>query len=99
MGLEPQNVNKKQTLTSKYQQTLNGNWVTLITHSAFYADAERKEAQPEAVLLSSQHRHFHSLSTQQCYSIFATKFFSELGHLTLFTIFFAGDQGLNYNVK
>ena len=41
MGLEPQNVNKKQTLTSKCKQTMNGNWVTLSIH------AERKEAQPE----------------------------------------------------
>ena len=51
MGLEPQCVNKKQTLTSKCQQTVNGHWVTLIIHSAFEADAERKEAQPDAIWL------------------------------------------------
>ena len=41
---------------------------------------------------------FHSSSTQWRYSIFATQFFGGVENLTLFTIFFAGDQGFNHNI-
>ena len=40
-----------------------------------------------------------SSMAQWCCSIFAMQFVSELDDLTLFTFLFAGDQGINYNVK